>query len=277
MVIVGVGASAGGLEAFKQLVGALPDDTGMAYVLVQHLDARHESIMAELLAKTSRIPVSEVRADTAVKANHVYVAPGKQDVTIESGVLKLVPRTNTRGQHMPIDSFLRTLAEAQGAKAIGVVLSGTASDGTLGLKAIKAEGGITFAQEPDSASYDGMPRSAMASGCVDFVLPPAQIAEELARLSRHPYVNTTPRVGDRRTFRTEGQGRSEGDRRPGPKGLGCRFRLVQGGNHPAADRAAHGARPRRDDGGLPPPPGGPPGRGECPLPGLPDHGDHLLP
>ena len=193
--IVGVGASAGGLEAFKQLLAALPDDTGMAYVLVQHLDPRHESIMAELLAKGCRMPVSEIREDTAVAPNHVYVAPGKHDVTIGSGLLRLVPRTNTRGQHMPIDSFLRTLAEAQGTRAIGVILSGTASDGTLGLKAIKAEGGIAFAQDPDSAAYDGMPRSAMASGCVDFVLPPGLIAKELSRLSRHPYVNTTPHEG----------------------------------------------------------------------------------
>ena len=191
--IVGVGASAGGLEAFRKLLAALPLDTGMAYVLVQHLDARHESILAELLAKGSRMPVSEVKEDTAVEPNHVYVTPGQQDVTIQGGMLKLVPRTSTRGQHMPIDSFLRTLAEAQGSKAIGVILSGTATDGTLGVKAIKAEGGIAFAQDPGSAAYDGMPRSAIASGCVDFVLPPDEIAQELSRLSHHPYVITPPR------------------------------------------------------------------------------------
>lgn len=191
--IVGVGASAGGLEAFRQLLAALHVNTGMAYVLVQHLDPRHESILAELLAKETRMPVSEVKEDTAIEPNHVYVTPGQHDVAIEGGLLKLVPRTTTRGQHMPIDAFLRTLAEAQGSKAIGVILSGTASDGTLGVKAIKAEGGIAFAQEPGSAAYDGMPRSAIASGCVDFVLPPKQIAQELARLSRHPHVITPPR------------------------------------------------------------------------------------
>ena len=191
--IVGVGASAGGLEAFRKLLAALPPDTGMAYVLVQHLDPRHESILAELLAKGSRMPVSEVREDTAFQPNHVYVTPGQQDVTIEGGMLKLVPRTSTRGQHMPIDSFLRTLAQAQGSKAIGVILSGTATDGTLGVKAIKAEGGIAFAQDPASAGHDGMPRSAIASGCVDFVLRPDEIARELSRLSRHPYVITPPR------------------------------------------------------------------------------------
>jgi two-component system CheB/CheR fusion protein len=196
-----VGASAGGLEAFRQLLAALPANTGMAYVLVQHLDPRHESILAELLAKGSRMPVSEVKEDTAVQPNHIYVTPGRQDVTIQGGTLKLVPRTTMRGQHMPIDSFLRTLAEAQGAKAIGVILSGTASDGTLGVKAIKAEGGIAFAQDPGSAAYDGMPRSAIASGCVDFVLPPDEIAHELSRLSRHPYV-ITPSGEDRAVEQT---------------------------------------------------------------------------
>jgi two-component system, chemotaxis family, CheB/CheR fusion protein len=191
--VVGVGASAGGLEAFRKLLAALPVDTGMAYVLVQHLDPRHESILAELLAKGSRMPVSEVKGDTAVEPNHVYVTPGRQDVTIQDGLLKLIPRTRTRGQHMPIDTFLRTLAEAQGNKAIGVILSGTASDGTFGIQAIKAQGGIVFAQDPSTAAYDGMPRSAIASGCVDLVLPPARIAQELSRLNRHPYVITPPR------------------------------------------------------------------------------------
>jgi two-component system, chemotaxis family, CheB/CheR fusion protein len=190
--IVGVGASAGGLDAFRQLLGALPQNTGMAYVLVQHLDPRHESILAELLAKGSRIPVSEVRKDTAVEPNHVYVTPGQHDVALDGGVLKLVPRAITGGRHLPIDSFLRSLAEAQGSKAIGVILSGTGSDGTLGAKVIKALGGIAFAQDPASAAYDGMPRSAISSGYVDFVLTPERIAKEIARLSRHPYVMTPP-------------------------------------------------------------------------------------
>jgi two-component system CheB/CheR fusion protein len=167
----------------------------MAFVLVQHLDPSHESILAELLAKGSRIPVSEVQADTAVEPNHVYVSPGQNDLVIDGDDLKLVPRITTGGRHLPIDSFLRTLAEARGTKAIGVILSGTGSDGTLGARAIKAEGGIAFAQDPESAAYDGMPRSAIASGCVDFVLSPKRIAQELARLSRHPYVITPARTG----------------------------------------------------------------------------------
>ncbi|HEY6553531.1 MAG TPA: chemotaxis protein CheB, partial [Vicinamibacteria bacterium] len=107
---MGVGASAGGLEAFKLLLGALPTDTGMAYVLVQHLDANHDSILAELLAKGSKMPVSEVRKDTVVEPNRVYVTPGQNDVALEGNVLKLVPRVSTQGRHLPIDSFLRTLA-----------------------------------------------------------------------------------------------------------------------------------------------------------------------
>ena len=187
-----MGASAGGLDAFRQLLGALPVDTGMAFVLVQHLDPSHESILADLLAKGSRMPVSEVRGDTAVEPDHVYVTPGRNDVTIEGDVLKLVPRVTTGGRHLPIDSFLRMLAETRGGRAIGVILSGTGSDGTLGARAIKAEGGIVFAQDLESAPHDGMPRSAIASGCVDFVLPPTRIAQELSRLSRHPYVITPP-------------------------------------------------------------------------------------
>ena len=208
--IVGVGASAGGLDAFRQLLGALPTDTGMAFVLVQHLDPSHESMLADLLAKGSRLPVSEVRGDTAVEPDHVYVTPGRSDVALEGDVLKLVPRVTTGGRHLPIDSFLRTLAEARGSKAVGVILSGTGSDGTLGARAIKAEGGIVFAQDLESAPHDGMPRSAIASGCVDFVLPPQRIAQELSRLSRHPYVITPPRqerAGRAAALVAEGEGR----------------------------------------------------------------------
>jgi two-component system CheB/CheR fusion protein len=179
------------LEAFRQLLGALPADSGMAFVLVQHLDPRHESLLADLLSQTAKIPVSEVKGDVRVEPNRAYVIPPAQDIGIVDGVLKLVPRRES--PHMPIDYFLRTLAEAQGSQGIGVVLSGTATDGTQGLKAIKAEGGIAFAQDPRSAEFDGMPRSAIAAGCVDFVLPPEGIAQELTRLGRHPYVAGEPR------------------------------------------------------------------------------------
>src|SRR5256886_2251845 len=186
--IVGVGASAGGFEAFTQLLKALPSRTGVACVLVQHLDPTHESALTELLTKTTEMPVREVTDATLVEPNHVYVIPPNVDMIISQGILLLTPRTETRGHHMPIDRFLRSLAEDKGSNAIGVILSGTASDGTLGLTAIKAVGGITFAQDEKSAKYDGMPRSAIAAGCVDLVLPPDRIAGELARIRAHPYL-----------------------------------------------------------------------------------------
>jgi len=186
--IVGIGASAGGLEAFRQLLGALATDTGLAYVVVQHLDPRHESILAELLSEATSMDVSEVKGDARVEANRIYVIPPSQDIVFAEGMLKLVPRSKTGGAHMPIDAFLQSLAEAQGSQSIGVILSGMGSDGTLGLEAIKAEGGITLAQDPRSAKNEDMPRSAIAAGCVDLVLSPEDIAGELARLGHHPYV-----------------------------------------------------------------------------------------
>ena len=186
--IVGIGASAGGLEAFRQLLGALATDTGLAYVVVQHLDPRHESILADLLSEATSMDVSEVKGDARVEANRIYVIPPSQDIVFAEGMLKLVPRSKTGGAHMPIDAFLQSLAEAQGSQSIGVILSGMGSDGTLGLEAIKAEGGITLAQDPRSAKNEDMPRSAIAAGCVDFVLSPEDIAGELARLGHHPYV-----------------------------------------------------------------------------------------
>src|SRR5437867_13270247 len=145
--IVGVGASAGGLEAFTQVLTALGSGTEMAYVFVQHLDPSHESALTELLAKATEMPLRQVTDATPVEPNHVYVIPPNVDMTISQGILRLTPRTVTHGHHMPVDGFLRSLAEDQRSNAVGVILSGTASDGTLGLAAIKAEGGITFAQD----------------------------------------------------------------------------------------------------------------------------------
>jgi two-component system CheB/CheR fusion protein len=185
--VVGIGASAGGLEAFTQLLKDLSADTGMAFVLVQHLDPKHESMLTELIARATTMPVTEVKDGMRVKPDHVYVIPPNTYMSISGEVLALTPRSEIPGQHRPVDHFLTSLAEDRGSSAIGVILSGTASDGTLGLKAIKAEGGITFAQDR-TAKYDGMPRSAIAAGCVDFILPPGRIARELVRIGRHPYV-----------------------------------------------------------------------------------------
>jgi two-component system CheB/CheR fusion protein len=187
--IVGIGASAGGLEAFTQLLTHLPTDTNMAFVLVQHLDPKHESHLTELISRVTKMPVSEVTEGMPVAPNHVFVIPPNTNMAVLHGSLHLMPRAESHGLHLPIDYFLRSLAEDQLGKAIGVILSGTASDGVLGLKAIKAEGGITFAQDERSAKYDGMPHSAITAGVVDIVLPPEGIAVELARLGRHPYLN----------------------------------------------------------------------------------------
>ncbi len=191
--IVGIGASAGGLEAFTELLRALPTNTGMAFVLVQHLEPRHESILTKLLARATEMPVQEVREGMRIQANNVYVIPANADLRVVDGLLHVVGRRAPAGRHLPIDYFFQSLAEARKSRAIGVILSGTASDGTAGLKAIKVEGGITFAQEPSTARFDGMPRSAIVAGCVDFVLPPARIAAELARIAHHPLV-TAPEL-----------------------------------------------------------------------------------
>src|SRR5215510_7345720 len=186
--VVGVGASAGGLEAFEQLLRALPNDTGLAFVLVQHLAPKHESMLSELLGKATRMPVVEVTQGMRVQANHVYVIPPNADMSISDSVLHLSPLSPDRGLRMPIDSFFRSLADTYQSRSIGVILSGTASDGTLGLQAIKAMGGVTFAQDDQSAKYSAMPRSAIAAGNVDFILPPETIARELKRIATHVQV-----------------------------------------------------------------------------------------
>lgn len=186
--IVGVGASAGGLEAFTQLLQHLPVDTGMAFVLVQHLDPAHESMLTQLLSRATSMQVQEVTNNLPVEPNHVYVIPPNRCLEILRGGLKLRSRSEqTRGAQHSIDSFLESLAQDRREQAIGVVLSGTASDGTLGLEAIKSEGGITFAQN-ETAKFDSMPRNAIAAGCVDFVLSPEGIANELSRIAQHPLV-----------------------------------------------------------------------------------------
>jgi len=184
---VGIGASAGGLEAFSRLLKGLPLGTGMAFVLVQHLDPAHESVLAALLARCASLPVSEITDNQQVEPDHVYVIPPNASLAIAHGRLRLQKRKDSDQAQRVIDSFLVSLAQDQHERAIAVVLSGTASDGTAGLEAIKAEGGITFAQD-GTAKYDSMPRSAVAAGCVDFVLSPEGIALELARLARHPFV-----------------------------------------------------------------------------------------
>src|SRR5208282_5776675 len=185
--IVAIGASAGGIEALTDLMNHLPSDTGMAFVLVQHLDPKHHSILTELLARKTAMTVTEVSEGIAVRPNHVYVIPPNAMMSISGQTLHLGPREESRGMHMSVDHFMRALAEQKGNRAIGVILSGSGTDGTLGMAEIQAHGGVTFAQDESTAKYDGMPRSAIAAGCVDYVLPPQDIARELARIAKHPY------------------------------------------------------------------------------------------
>jgi two-component system CheB/CheR fusion protein len=186
--IVAIGASAGGLDAFRKLFAHLSDDTGMAFVVIQHLDPDRPSMLSTVLAGDVEMPVIEVTDGLCAEPDRVYVIPPGADLGIEEGIFTLAAREKTRRLHLPIDSFFRALAAERSSQAIGVVLSGSASDGTQGLRAIKAAGGITFAQEPASAQFPSMPESAIAAGIVDFRSPPEAIADELVRLSGHPYL-----------------------------------------------------------------------------------------
>ena len=185
--IVGIGASAGGLESFVQLLNQLPNNTGLALVFVQHLDPNHASLSTDIFGRATSMPVAEIRDGDRVEPNHVYALPPNYGLTIQKGLLRLQPRGDSH-LRKPIDTFFKSLAEDQRELAIGVVLSGTASDGTEGLRAIKNEGGFTFAQSPKSAKFDGMPRAAIESGVVDSILTPLGIANELARIAVFPYV-----------------------------------------------------------------------------------------
>jgi two-component system, chemotaxis family, CheB/CheR fusion protein len=167
---------------------ALPADLGMAIVLVQHLAPQHESSLPVLLGSVSALPVVQVSEGVRIEANHVYVIPPNAQLALKDGELQLSPRAADRSQFLPIDFFFRSLAESAQERAIAVVLSGTASDGAAGLREVKAAGGITIAQLPESAKYDGMPRAAIATGMVDFALRPDEIAAELVRIARHPFV-----------------------------------------------------------------------------------------
>jgi two-component system CheB/CheR fusion protein len=185
--VIGVGASAGGLEAFTEMLEHVPDRPEMSFLYVQHLDPNQKSHLAEIFGKVTRLPVREATEGMVVEKDAVYLIPPNMSMALTDGKLLLTPRPPARAPHMPIDHLFRSIAAVLGSRAIGVLLSGMGTDGTLGFQAIKAEGGITFAQDDQSARFDAMPRSAAADGCVDYVLPPGDIARQLARLVRHPY------------------------------------------------------------------------------------------
>lgn len=192
LCVVGIGASAGGLEAFTEFLASFPPHLHLALVFVQHLDPRHKSNLAEILSRSTSIPVVEATDSTPLQGGHLYVMPADRDLAIMHGVLHLIARPENASRHLPIDAFFRSLAEDQGSNAVGVVLSGMGSDGASGLRAIKAEGGIAMVQERASAKYDGMPAAAIAAGHVDFVLPPKELAQELVRIARNPVAKVFP-------------------------------------------------------------------------------------
>jgi two-component system, chemotaxis family, CheB/CheR fusion protein len=187
--VVGIGGSAGGLEAFSKLLENLPSDAGMAYVYIQHLSPSHKSFLAEIIQRKTRMKVHKVRDKMVLEKDHLYVIPANHYVTITDGRLNLKKQNKGDLLHS-IDHFLNSLAPVYQQNAVGILLSGTGTDGTQGLMSIKAEGGITFAQD-ESAHYQGMPHHAVEMGYVDFVMPPEKIAKELALLIRHPSALTT--------------------------------------------------------------------------------------
>ena len=178
---MGIGASAGGLEAFQELIREVPGRCGLAFVLIQHLDPEHPSLLTEILQRVSALPVIEVQDQMPVLADHVYVIPPNRDMTIQNGVLQLSPPEQPRGQRMPIDDFFISLANDQQNRAIGIILSGTGTDGTQGLHAIQDAGGVSIVQEPSSAKYDGMPSSAITAGFASQVMVPQEIIHALMR------------------------------------------------------------------------------------------------
>ena len=177
--IIGIGASAGGLEAFEQFFRNISPNSGMAFVLVSHLDPDHASMLTEILQRTTTMPVVEALDQVTVKPNNVYAIPPNHDMSIFHGKLQLSAPDMPRGQRMVIDSFMRSLAEDQGEHAIGIILSGTGTDGTLGLRAIQGAGGITLVQEPSTAKYDGMPISAINAGYANYILPAEKMPAQL--------------------------------------------------------------------------------------------------
>ena len=249
--IVGIGASAGGLAAFEAFFSAMPADTetGMAFVLVQHLAPDHKSILTDLVKRYTRMQVFEVEDGMEVKPNCAYIIPPNRDMAFLNGTLQLLEPTAPRGMRLPIDFFFRSLAQDQRERAICIVLSGTGSDGTLGVRAIKGEGGMVMVQNPESTEYDGMPRSAIATGLVDYVLPPAEMPAQLIAYVTHAFGKTL-----RPVIRPAAQGRrhAEEDLCPAAGPDRPRFLPVQAEHPHPPGRAAHGHPPDRTAGRLSP-------------------------
>ncbi|MBF0255860.1 MAG: PAS domain-containing protein, partial [Gammaproteobacteria bacterium] len=190
---VGIGASAGGLEAIDTFFKNMPPDSGCAFIVVQHLSPDHKSLMLELLSKRTEMPLSRATEGMLVESNHIYLIPPNHDLRIFHGKLLLNEQDRHGGINLPIDIFLTSLAEDQGDKAVAIILSGTGSDGTRGVRAIKEKVGMVMVQNEDSAAFDGMPRSAIATGLVDYILAPEDMPQQLVSYIKHPYANKADR------------------------------------------------------------------------------------
>jgi two-component system CheB/CheR fusion protein len=182
--IVGVGASLGGLEAFSRFLSVLPDNTGMAFVLIQHLHRHFPTALPNLLSSKTKMPVLEITNGISIQPNHVYTIPSQYYVSISDHQFNLTHRDKTKGANFAINHFFESLSKVHGDAAIGVVLTGMDSDGAAGLEVLKKRGGITFAQKEETAKEPSMPREAIATNCVDYVLSPEEIAQKLAKISK---------------------------------------------------------------------------------------------
>ena len=246
--VVGVGASAGGLEALEKFFAHVAPDCGMAFVVVTHQHPGHTSLLPELLRKCTRMRVQVAVDGVAVEPGCVFMSPPEGYLAILNGTLHLMEPDEPGPLRLPIDYFFRSLAEDQKEKAIGIVLSGTGTDGTLGLKAIKGAAGMTMAQAPESAKYSGMPSSAIATGLVDYVLPTEQIPAQLGAYAQGPYLGGGGHAGAGR--RPAARADAE-DQRAAARPDGPRFLRLQSQHHSPAHRAAHERAPAQRPAAVP--------------------------
>ena len=188
LYIVGIGASAGGLEAINAFFEKVPEDSGLSFVLIQHLSPDYKSMMPELLAKHTMLKISKITNATTIQPNAIYTIPADKNITVSGGKLYLEDRGSPKTLNLPINIFFKSLADDLRERAVGVVLSGTGSDATLGIEAIKQYGGMVIAQDPNSAAFDSMPKSAIATGLVDFILTPSRMPEAIVKYIKHPHI-----------------------------------------------------------------------------------------
>ena len=211
---MGLGASAGGIAPLQQFFGDMKPDSGLAFVVVMHLSPEFESQLADVIQQKTSMPVTQVNGPVKVQPNHVYVIPPNHQLTFNDSTLDIVPPQQALGRRVTIDLFFRTLAQAYGQRAVCVIMSGTDSDGVIGLKHIRAQGGLTIVQDPNEAEYDSMPASAISTGMVDWVLPVAEMPDEAARVrpEREP---DDVAAGNSGGGRSGGEGEGSARRRDG--------------------------------------------------------------